>query len=156
MSRDRKAPRRGGATSGSRGGHVNRISILGRVVGGAGSGASLQDAGHNSVHFCGGCGAAFLVDGVVSVFPVDLDGTAREFCACCHDFLGARLPSGGLARTPGYDEEGQALNARFPALTPTGRRRHRARDTQFRLDGILRAYSSRSGIRQPDPLFTSG
>jgi hypothetical protein len=138
------------------GGHVKHISILGRVAGGAGAGASLQDAGRNSVHFCGGCGAAFLVDGVVSVFPVDLDGTAREFCACCHDFLGERLPSGGLARTPGYDEEGQALNARFPDLTPTGRRQHRARDTQFRLDGILRAYSSRSGVRQPDPLFTAG
>ena len=106
-----------------------------------------------SVHFCGGCGAGFLVDGTVAAFPVDVDGTAREFCACCQDFLGDRLPSTSMARTPGYDEEGQVLNARFPGLTPTEKRQHRGTDIQILLEDILRASASRLGVRYPDPLF---
>jgi hypothetical protein len=164
-----QASRRVGAHDVSRGGILRRISILGRILGGAGSdqqcsqqqqraspAASVRDLGNNIVHFCGGCGAAFLVDGGVAVFPVDMDGTAREFCACCHEFLGDRLPARSMARAPGYDGEGQELNARFPDLTPTGKRYHRHRETQLRLDEILRTYSSRSGVRPPTPLFVSG
>ncbi len=122
---------------------MKHISILGRVL------------GQTSVHFCGGCGVAFLADGNVDVFPIDVGGTPREFCACCHEFLGDRLSSRSMARTPGYDAEGQELNARFPRLTPTQKRQHRHRETQCQLEDALRAYSSRSGVRQPAPLFTA-
>lgn len=137
--------RRGGSAPPARfpGGFVKHVSILGRFQ------------GQSSVHFCGGCGAAFLADGLVDVFPIDVGGTPREFCACCHEFLGERLSSSKLARTPGYDVEGQELNARFPRLTPTEKRRHRRPDTQFQLADILRAHASRAGVRDPEPLFTS-
>jgi hypothetical protein len=116
-------------------------------------GSQAANFGRSTVHSCGGCGAGFLVDPFVAAVAVDLDGTAREFCACCQEFLGERLPSVELAFTPGYDAEGQAVNARFPHLTPTERRQHRAGDTQFLLATVIRANAVRLGVTPPDPLF---
>jgi hypothetical protein len=146
---------------------VKRISIIRRVLGGAQGGrpegersvvhseCQPADVGRNSAHFCGGCGAGFLVDAFLAVFPVDVGGTEREFCACCLEFLGGRLPATDLACTQGYDAEGQALNARFPQLTPTEKRSHRVPQTQFLLETVFRASAARLGVTRPDPLFLS-
>ena len=103
-----------------------------------------------TAHFCGGCGAAFVVADFLAVLPVDLSGTAREFCACCLDFLGNRIPSSESTCVSGYDEEGQALNGRFPALTPTEKRAHRAPETQRFLADVLRANAARLGVERPE------
>ncbi len=108
-----------------------------------------------AAHFCGGCGAAFIVADFLTVVPVDLAGTKREFCACCLDGLGDRVPSSDSRSAPGYAEEGQALNARFPGLTPTERRAHRARETQAFLADVLRANAAHLGTEHPEPLFLS-
>jgi len=108
-----------------------------------------------AAHFCGGCGASFIVADFLTVVPVDLAGTAREFCACCVDFLGDRIPPSDATSASGYDEEGKALNARFPGLTPTERRAHRARETQVFLADVLRASAAHLGKEPPEPLFLS-
>jgi hypothetical protein len=113
----------------------------------------LRTVPQGGVHSCGGCGAAFLVDGEMAVPLVDLDGTVREFCSCCLEFIGERLPSAGPARTPGYDEEGRVLNLRFPGLTPSEKRQRRGSDGQILLRSILRASASRLGVHHPEPLF---
>jgi hypothetical protein len=108
-----------------------------------------------TAHACGGCGAAFIVADFLAVIPVDLAGTPREFCACCLDFLGNRIPSSDSTPASGYDEEGQELNRRFPGLTPTERRAHRARETQVFLADVLSANAARLGVERPEPLFLS-
>ena len=108
------------------------------------------------VHCCGGCGAAFVVSPGITVEPARIDGVAREFCACCHDFLGRRLAARNMALILGYDMEGQSINAAFPGLMPTSRRRHRNRETQARLEGIFRANATLRGALPPEPLFLAG
>jgi hypothetical protein len=107
----------------------------------------------NSVHSCGGCGVAFVVRTIVTLEPVEMDGVARVYCACCHDFLAGRIPSMNMATTPGYDVEGQIINAGFPDLTPTVKRRHRERRIQELLGNILVDKALRSGVEPPAPLF---
>jgi hypothetical protein len=120
----------------------------------AGSFPALQkDAGGERIRACGGCGAAFLVDAGLTVLPVYLDGVPRDFCACCQEFLGRRIPSSELARTPGFDDEGQVLNYKFPALTPTEKKMHRLPENQFRLGRALREHLGRMGLEPPAPLF---
>lgn len=106
----------------------------------------------HSVHRCGGCGVAFLVGPNVTFDPVNIDGVERVFCACCHDFLGERLPSRNMALVVGYDMEGHAINARSPGLTPTQKLRHRLQRTQI-LSNLLTLNAPRVGVRPPAPLF---
>jgi hypothetical protein len=89
----------------------------------------------------------------VAVEPVLLGGVERVWCACCLEFLGPRLPASHLATTPGYDAEGQVINAHFPELTPTGRRWYRSPWTQECLEVELRTIARRRGIEPPEPLF---
>lgn len=111
------------------------------------------DNGRPSIQSCGGCGAAFLVSPDILLEPVEVDGTARVFCACCHDFLGDRLRSSNMAQRLGYDMEGHAINIWFPHLTPTEKRRHRSQQTQAHLANVLRVKSSRFHLQDPQPLF---
>ena len=146
---------------------MRRIPIIRRSLGNAEASAPSSwypglsvDTGtvpvlRGTAHFCGGCGTAFVVADFLAVIPVDLSGTAREFCACCLDFLGNRIPSSDSTCVSGYDEEGQALNGRFPALTPTEKRAHRAPETQRFLADVLRANAVRLGVERPEPLFLS-
>jgi len=112
-----------------------------------------EDIGSHTIHACGGCGVVFLVNWTVTVEPIVFDGTARVFCACCQDFLGKRLPARNMALTPGYDEEGQRINARLRDPSPTARRKHRRHETQAHLENVLRTRSLRTGVAKAAPLF---
>jgi hypothetical protein len=112
-----------------------------------------DDIGSHTIHACGGCGVVFLVSWTVTVEPIVFDGTARVFCACCQDFLGKRLPGRNMAITPGYDEEGQRINARLRDPSPTARRKHRRHETQVHLENVLRTRSLRTGVAKATPLF---
>ena len=109
--------------------------------------------GKYSTHECGGCGAAFVVSSHAPVEPVAISDTRRVFCACCIEFLGDRLPLSKRGVVLGYDEEGQGINVRFPRLTPSEKRKHRAPTTQIHLENILRWNSRQPGVRQAAPLF---
>ena len=85
--------------------------------------------------------------------PCPPRGTARVFCACCQDFLGKRLPGRNMALTPGYDEEGQRINARLRDPSPTARRKHRRHETQVHLENVLRTRALRTGVVKAAPLF---
>ena len=135
---------------------MERIATTGPEMEGPSPGPRAEDGDTGdgqAVHSCGGCGAAFLVNPSVAVEPVLLGGVERVWCACCLEFLGLRLPSSHLATTPGYDAEGQVLNARFQGLTPTGRRWYRSPWTQECLEVELRTIARRRGIEPPEPLF---
>jgi hypothetical protein len=105
------------------------------------------------VRYCGGCGTVFLVSTSLDVRPEVIDGVARHYCACCHDFLGSRISGPGMALVPGYDPEGQVINARFRHLTPSLRRRHRDPRRQALLDRLVTAEALRTGEVHPPPLF---
>jgi hypothetical protein len=132
------------------GGHVKRIPTSGFA-----SNTGPVPVLRGTAHFCGGCGAAFIVADFLTVLPVDLAGTAREFCACCLAFLGNRVPSSVSTDQSGYDEEGQALNVFFHGTATTERRAHRAQETQDFLGNVLRANAARLGMERPEPLFLS-
>jgi hypothetical protein len=129
---------------------VNRRTMTGvaEKAGGPGAGGA-----EHSLHPCGGCGAVFRVEVGVPVAPVDIDGVARVYCACCHDFLHDRLPAAYLAGLPGYDAEGQVINAHFPDLTPTDRRWYRGPWSQECLEAQLRGIALHLGVEPPAPLF---
>ena len=114
-----------------------------------------EDIGSHTIHACGGCGVVFLVSWVVTVEPIALDGIARVFCACCQDFLGGRLPSRNMALAPGFDQEGQRINARLRDPSPTARRKARRHETQAHLENILRTRTLGTGVPPPAPLFLS-
>jgi hypothetical protein len=75
------------------------------------------------------------------------------FCACCIEFLGDRLPLSKRGVVRGYDAEGHDINVRFPRLTPSEKRKHRAATIQIHLENILRWNSLHPGVRQTAPLF---
>lgn len=109
--------------------------------------------GRHSTHECGGCGAAFVVGSHAPVEPVTIGDIRRVFCACCIEFLGDRLPLSKRGVVLGYDAEGHDINVRFPRLTPSEKRKHRAAPIQIHLENILRWNSIHPGVQQTAPLF---
>ncbi len=81
------------------------------------------------IHRCDGCGAGFVTDGIF-VYAPEIGGVKRSLCLCCQDYLAKLSRDPDLVLPlPGYDEEGGAINLRFPWHTPSeklAKRNHQA------------------------------
>jgi hypothetical protein len=97
----------------------------------------------------------FLVDANLDVRPEVIDGVARHYCACCHEFLGRRISTPRMAWVRGYDQEGQVINTRFRGMTPSMKRRHRESRRQAMLEHLVLNEALRTGVVPPPPLFLS-
>lgn len=113
----------------------------------------MKAIGNSSFHACGGCGAGFLVEPKIDIYTFTMDGVARVFCACCLDRLRGEMTGGTVSMPPtlpGYDSEGQVLNARLAGQPVSIKLK--ARNNQGMILTLIQNKAKRTGTLIPVPL----